>query len=134
MPIAIPTPNATTTIPHPAVPPSESVLLTKIGPIARTAPTAANAMQMPPVMAEAIESSRRNRTPSPTSRHTRDRSYLPIERLGGVRIGTPLTISAENANVAASSRSANVSGLAMPTHVVNPAISAKIAPPSGSVP
>ncbi len=75
IPIAMPMPNATTTTPHPAAF-ACSVEFTKIGPSASTAPTAANAITMPAVIADAIESSRRNRTPVERcrARSARDRT------------------------------------------------------------
>ena len=110
IPIAIPMPNATTTTPHPAAL-AWSVVVTKIGPSASTAPTAANAITMPAVIADAIESSHRNRTPSTTSRQIlRQVEALRTRATSAPCNGTPLTITAENANVPASSSSASVSG------------------------
>ncbi len=107
MPMPIPIPNATTRTPHPASPPL-IVVATKMGPIARTAPTAAKAITMPPVMADDTESSRRNRKPSRMSRHTRERSKRPIDPLPDMRMEMRLTMNAEKPNVAASSNSASV--------------------------
>src|SRR4029077_4858413 len=47
--------------------------------------------------------------------------------------GTPLTITAENANVQASNRSARVCGRLRPIALLITASTAKTAPPSGSV-
>ena len=86
------------------------VLCTKIGPTARTAPTEAKAITIPAVIADAIESSRRNRSPSTMSRHMRERSNLPRVRPTGSGIAMPLTITAEKANVPASRSSGSVVG------------------------
>ena len=65
MPIAIPTPNATTTIAPARRSSAPSVVVTKIGPSASTAPTAANAITMPGGHRATRASPRdRNRTPS----------------------------------------------------------------------
>ena len=77
MPSPIPTPKAETTSPHPDGPAS-SVSLTNTGPIARTAPTAANAPTIPPVIADASEFSRRKLMPSSVSCHTRETSMCPV--------------------------------------------------------
>ena len=65
---------------------------------------------MPPVIAAAIESSRRNRTPSRASRHTRDMSIRSRSAPRVERIAMPATMAAENMNVAASNTSARDSG------------------------
>ena len=109
----MPMPNATTTTPHPAAF-ACNVVFTKIGPSASTAPTAANAITIPAVIADAIESSRRKRSPSTTSRQMRERSKCSSPREAEAFSGTPLTIRAENANVHASNSSASVSGRARP--------------------
>ena len=132
IPIAMPTPNATTTTPHPAAF-AWSVVFTKIGPSASTAPTAANAITIPAVIADAIESSRRKRSPSMTSRQMRERSNRSRPRPAGAFRGTPLTITAENANVHASNKSASVCGRLRPIALLITASTANTAPPSGSV-
>ena len=102
MPRNMPTPNAVTTTPQAAWFLSRPA--TKIGPSASTAPTAANATTMPPVMAEAIESSRRNRTPSTMSCHTLLRSNRPVRPCTGAGNAMRLTMNAENPKVHASSQ------------------------------
>ena len=87
-PRARPTPKAVTTSPQPELFPP-SVYWTKIGMIASTAPIPANAITSPPVIAEAIESSRRNRIPSRVSRNTRLRSIFSFESPRRVRSGMP---------------------------------------------
>ena len=87
---------------------------------------------MPAVMAEAIESSRRKRRPSRTSRQIRERSKRSSPRAAGAFNGTPLTMSAENANVQPSNSSANVSGRARPIAELINASTANTAPPTGA--
>ena len=81
IPSPIPTPNADTTSPH-AEGPARSVCCTNTGPSASTAPTAPNATTMPPVIAAAIDSSRRKLMPSSVSLQTRDRSSRSVAWLG----------------------------------------------------
>jgi len=87
-PNARPTPNAVTTRPQPDWRP-RSVNWTNTGMIASTAPIPANAITRPPVMAEAIESSRRNLIPSRVSRNTRPMSIFSPEVPRNVRSGMP---------------------------------------------
>ena len=109
IPIAMPMPNATTTTPHPSAFAWTSCSRRSVR-APSTAPTAANAITMPAVIADAIESSRRNRSPSSMSRQIRERSNRSRPRDFGALSGTPLTMNAEKANVPPSSNSARVSG------------------------
>jgi hypothetical protein len=109
IPSAMPTPNAVTTSPQPGLPPW-TVSATNTGPVARTAPTAPNAIAIPPVIAAAIVSSARNRTPSRVSRQTRERSMCGRALPRVLRIAIPATIAAENRNVPASKTRASDSG------------------------
>ena len=137
MPRNMPTPKAVTTTPQAAWFLSRPA--TKIGPSASTAPTAANATTMPPVMAEAIESSRRKRTPSTMSCHTLLRSNRPVSPCTGAGNAMRLTMNAENPKVHASSSRASVSGRSprngthCPTLWLIHVSTANTAPPSGSV-
>ena len=110
-------------------------MFTKIGPSASTAPTAAKAITMPAVMADAMESSRRKRTPSAMSRHTRESLKRPSVRPDGGGMGMPLTMTAEKANVPASRSSGSVSACSLPPSnaALTVASRAKMAPPSGRV-
>ena len=134
IPIAMPMPNATTTTPHPAAF-ARSVVFTKIGPSASTAPTAANAITMPAVIADAIESSRRNRSPSTMSRQIRERSNCSsaarrrrLERDAAHHHGR----EGERAGVQ-QQRAASRAGATPERRWLISASTAKTAPPSGSV-
>ena len=135
IPIPIPNPNDVTRMPQPGSP-APSVVVAKTGPSARTAPTALNADTIPSVIAEASESSRRNRTPSAMSFPTRDRSNRENDSGAGAGIRIRLTSRAEAAKVAASSQSARNAGLSEShgSRSEPPARNAKVRPPSGSVP
>src|SRR3990172_32990 len=135
MPIIMPRPNDVTRIPQPGSP-APSAVVANNGPSASTAPTALNADTIPSVIAEASESSRRNRTPSAMSRPTRD-SSSPWNVVGaGFGMGILLTSTAESRNVPASSHSATNAGLS-DSHGNSsepPDRKANTSPPSGSVP
>ena len=138
IPSPIPTPNAVTTSPHPDGPAS-SVDVTNTGPIASTAPTAPKATTMPPVIADAIEFSRRKLIPSFVSRQTRDSVRRWVVWLGCGRIAIPATMLAENRNVPASNRRASDSGwvasagIRPPIQIETAVRTANAAPPIGSV-
>ncbi len=104
MPRPIPTPNDVTMNPQPALS-APSDARTNVGAIASTAPTAEKATTIPAVIADAIESSRRKRSPSTMSRQIREKSSRPLILDGDGRIGTRLIIAAENRNVPASRNS-----------------------------
>src|SRR5512133_397752 len=101
-----------------------------------TAPTAEKAATIPTVMADAKLLCRRNRTPSTMSPHTRDMSNEPIACRPDDRIGTPVSITAENANVAPSSHSGRKYGWSFRYGKApeTPTRNAEIAPPKGRVP
>ncbi len=111
IPTPMPTPNAVTRTPQPALP-APRVLVANTGPSASTAPTALKATTIPVVIARARGCSRRNRRPSTMSRPIIERSTRAPRRAAGVRIGIPVSITAENRNVPASAQSASASGRA----------------------
>jgi hypothetical protein len=139
MPNPIPTPNEVTMNPQPASS-AWRVSTTKIGASARTAPTAENATTIPAVIAEAIESSRRKRIPSSTSRQIREKSSRPVSLAGEGGMGTRLIIAAENRNVVASRNSGTAwrrpsrNGIACARSRFTPISTVNTIPPRGSVP
>jgi len=135
MPMIMPRPNDVTSVPHPGSPAPRAVVA-NTGPSARTAPTALNAATIPSVIADASESSRRNRTPSAMSLPTRERSSRWNVVGAGLGIRIRLTSIADTANVAASSHSARNAGFSSSqgNRAEPPDRKVKTSAPSGSVP